>query len=164
MRKFIIGFLSVILVCMLTFFHLYMAIANSIDVTSIKQSIHNNLLSGFIYDEEGNKTDIFMTILELTTLDEDTIIKLMENETADKYITDIVNSIYDYNLTGDVSYKYTGDKIYKIVDENVDTVMREIDYPFSAKDRQEVMNYMNTHMDYIIDTIYSTDIGGYTHD
>ena len=149
---------------MLTFFHLYMAIANSIDVTSIKQSIHKNHLSGFIYDEEGNKTDIFMTILQLTTLDEDTVIKLMENETADKYITDIVNSIYDYNLTGDVSYKYTGDRIYEIVDENVDTVMSEIDYSFSSKDRQDVMNYMNTHMDYIIDTIYSTDIEVYTYD
>ena len=88
----------------------------------------------------------------------------MENETADKYITDIVNSIYDYNLTGDVSYKYTGDRIYEIVDENVDTVMSEIDYSFSSKDRQDVMNYMNTHMDYIIDTIYSTDIEVYTYD
>ena len=54
-----------------------------------------NLLTGFIYDESGNKTEIFNTILRLTPLDEETVIKLMENETANDILTDIVNSIYD---------------------------------------------------------------------
>lgn len=34
--------------------------------------------------------------------------------------------------------------------------MGEVNYPLSAKDREEVFKY--------IDTIYSMDIGGYTHD
>ena len=104
---------------------------------------------------------LFEAILELTPLDEETVIKLMENDTVNMYLTDIVNSIYDYNLTGDEGYKYTGDRIYEIVDENIDSVLREIDYPFSISDREEVFDYMDTHMDYIIDTIYSVDIGGY---
>ncbi len=159
-----IGLLSVVLVCLITGMQIYMAIVSSIDSASIKQSIQDNLLSGFIYDDNGNKSDIFMTILSLTTLDEDTVVKLMENDTVDEYLTDIVNSIYDYNLTGDASYKYTGEEIYDIVDSHIDQVMEEINYSFSASDRRKVINYMDTHMDYIIDTIYSTDIGGYTHD
>ena len=42
--------------------------------------------------------------------------------------------------------------------------MSEIDYPFSESDKREVIKYMDNNMDYIIDTIYSTDIGGYTRD
>ena len=161
MRRVIVFILSCFLVLFLCFSHLYLSIAKSISSGTIKSEIENSLRSGFIYDEAGNKTAIFEAILELTPLDEETVIKLMENDTVNMYLTDIVNSIYDYNLTGDEGYKYTGDRIYEIVDENIDSVLREIDYPFSISDREEVFDYMDTHMDYIIDTIYSVDIGGY---
>ena len=75
----------------------YSSLSNSITEKKIKESIKENLLTGFIYDNNGNKTDIFNTILKLTKLDEDTIIKLMNNETADEIITDIINSIYNYH-------------------------------------------------------------------
>ena len=162
MRKTFISIFCVILVLLLSFEHVYMSIALSIDSTSIKQYISDNLLSGFIYDDDGNRTEIFETILRLTTLDEDTVIKLMENDTVDKHLTDIVNSIYDYNLTGDSSYKYSGNRIYSIVEDNIDQVLLDIDYNLSASDRRELFKYMDNNMDYIIDTIYSTDIGGYT--
>ncbi len=164
MRKIFIGFISFILVIGIIGVNVYISISNSISSNSIKNNVSNNFMSGIIYDDNGNKSEIFNTIVRLSGLDEDTVLKLMENETAKKYITDVVNSIYDYNLTGDDSYKYTGDKIYDIVDQNIDKVMSEIDYPFSESDKREVIKYMNNNMDYIIDTIYSTDIGGYTRD
>lgn len=139
----------------------YTSIANSLTTNKIKESIKENLLKGFIYDDNGNKTEIFKTILRLTTLDEETIIKLMENETADEIITDVVNSIYDYNLTGDASYKYTKQQVIDIVEDNMDKILIEIDYKITASDRQEVLDYTYNNTDYIIDTIYSTDIGDY---
>ena len=139
----------------------YTSIANSLTTNKIKESIKENLLKGFIYDDNGNKTEIFKTILRLTTLDEETIIKLMENETADEIITDVVNSIYDYNLTGDPSYKYTKQQVIDIVEDNMDKILIEIDYRITANDRQEVLDYTYNNTDYIIDTIYSTDIGDY---
>ena len=139
----------------------YTSIANSLTTNKIKESIKENLLTGFIYDDNGNKTEIFKTILRLTTLDEETIIKLMENETADEIITDVVNSIYDYNLTGDASYKYTKQQVIDIVEDNMDKILIEIDYKITANDRQEVLDYTYNNTDYIIDTIYSTDIGDY---
>ena len=139
----------------------YTSIANSLTTNKIKESIKENLLKGFIYDDNGNKTEIFKTILRLTTLDEETIIKLMENETADEIITDVVNSIYDYNLTGDASYKYTKQQIIDIVEGNMDKILIEIDYKITASDRQEVLDYTYNNTDYIINTIYSTDIGDY---
>lgn len=164
MRKFWCGFISFILVIGIIGINIYMSISNSISSNLIKNNISNNFMSGIIYDDNGNKSEIFNTIVRLSGLDEDTVLRLMENETAKKYITDVVNSIYDYNLTGDDSYKYTKDEIYDIVDQNIDKVMSEIDYPFSESDKREVIKYMNNNMDYIINTIYSTDIGGYTHD
>ena len=139
----------------------YTSIANSLTTNKIKESIKENLLKGFIYDDNGNKTEIFKTILRLTTLDEETIIKLMENETADEIITDVVNSIYDYNLTGDASYKYTKQQVIDIVEDNMDKILIEIDYKITARDRQEVLDYTYNNTDYIINTIYSTDIGDY---
>ena len=140
----------------------YTSLADSITENKIKQSIKENLLAGFIYDDNGNKTEIFNTILRLTTLDEETVIKLMENETADEIITDIVNSIYDYNLTGDSSYKYTTQEIIDIIENNMDKVLNEINYHITAGERQEVLDYTYNNTDYILDTIYSTNIGDYT--
>ena len=67
----------------------------------------------------------------------------MENETANDILTDIVNSIYDYNLTGDESVKYTGEDIIRIVEDNMDQVLSEINYTISAQDRQEVIDYVS---------------------
>ena len=139
----------------------YTSIAKSISRKEIKENIKANLLTGLMYDEKGNKTEIFNTILRLTDLDEETVKKLMDNETANNIITDIVNSIYDYNLTGDETLKYSKNKIISIVENNIDKVLREINYSITPKERQEVIDYTKNHTDYIIDTIYKTDIGDY---
>lgn len=162
MKKTISTILNILLTITVIIQVTYISISNSITTTKIKESIKENLLTGFIYDDNGNKTEIFNTILRLTTLDESTIIKLMENKTADKIITDIVNSIYDYNLTGDESYKYTKNQIIEIVEENMDKVLSEINYYLTEQERQDVLNYTHNNTQYIIDTIYKTDIGDYT--
>lgn len=161
MKKFLTSILSFILVISILGEIGYITIANSISSDNIKTSIKNNLLTGFIYDDKGNKTEIFNTILRLTGLDEETAIKIMENETADAIITDLVNSIYDYNLTKEDKYKYSKEKIISLVEDNIDKILQEIDYNISAYDRNEVLEYTRTHTDYIIDTIYSADIGDY---
>lgn len=162
MKKIITTTLSILLALTIILEITYTSLSNSITENKIKESIKNNLLTGLIYDDNGNKTEIFNTIVRLTTLDEDTVIRLMENETADGIITDIVNSIYDYNLTGDESVKYTGDEIISIVEDNIDKVLSEINYPITKEEREETITYTKTHTDYILDTIYSTDIGDYT--
>lgn len=162
MKKIITTTLSILLALTIILEITYTSLSNSITENKIKESIKKNLLTGLIYDDNGNKTEIFNTIVRLTTLDEDTVIRLMENETADGIITDIVNSIYDYNLTGDESVKYTGDEIISIVEDNIDKVLSEINYPITKEEREETITYTKTHTDYILDTIYSTDIGDYT--
>ena len=162
MKKFLNVCLCILLSISIIGTIFYASLSSSITEKQIKENIKNNLLTGLIYDEEGNKTEIFNTILRLTPLDEETVIKLMENETANNILTDIVNSIYDYNLTGDESYKYTSDQIIRIVEDNMDKVLNEIDYKITEKEREETLDYVRTHTDYIIDTIYKTDIGGYT--
>ena len=162
MKKKLTPIISIFLVTTVIAEIIYTSLANSITENKIKESIKKNLLTGFIYDDNGNKTEIFNTILRLTKLDEETIIRFMENETADKIITDIVNSIYDYNLTGDESYKYTESEIIKIVEDNMDKILSEINYPITAEERAEVLDYTYNNTNYIIETIYSTNIGDYT--
>ena len=139
----------------------YSVVANSIKKENIKTSIKENLLTGIMYDNNGNKTEIFNTILRLTTLDEETVKKIMENETANNIITDIVNSIYDYNLTGDENVKYTETKIITTVNNNIDKVLKEIDYKITEKERKEILDYTQNNASKILETIYATDIGDY---
>lgn len=162
MKNFFIKLLGVILGIAIIFESCFVSLANSISDNVVRESIKTQLLTGFIYEDDGSKTEIFNTIVRLTKLDEETVIKLMENETANEIITDIVDSIYDYNLTGDVSYKYTGDRIINIVEDNIDKVLSEIEYDITASDREEVIEYTKNNTDYILDVIYSTDIGDYT--
>ena len=162
MKRLLVMISSVLLVPAIILSSLYYSFANSIKEETVRESIKKELLTGFIHDDNGNRTEIFNTILRLTKLDEETVIKLMENVTANDIITDVVDSIYDYNLTGDSNYKYTRDKIISIVEDNIDQVLREIEYPITTSERKEAINYTKNNTDYILDVIYSTDIGDYT--
>ena len=161
MKRIITTILCIILSILVIIEISYTSIAKSITQEEIKESIKTNLLTGFMYDNEGNKTEIFNTILRLTTLDEETVKKIMENDTADEIITDIVNSIYDYNLTHDESVKYTKEKIISTIEDNMDKVLSEIDYHITEKERQEIFNYIRNNTDDILNEIYKTDIGDY---
>ena len=162
MKRTILSILNFLLVTTIITQIAYTSLSTSITRNKIKESIKENLLTGFIYDDNGNKTEVFNTILRLTTLDEETIIKLMENPTADEIITDVVESIYDYNLTGDASYKYTPQRIINLVEDNMDKILSEINYSITEKERQEILDYTRNNTTYILDTIYSTNIGDYT--
>ena len=100
-------------------------------------------------------------MLLLCTRRQMTIRVAVECSTANEIITDVVDSIYDYNLTGDDSYKYSSERIISIVEDNMDKVLSEIDYYISSNDREEVIRYTRNNTDYILDVIYSTDIGDY---
>lgn len=162
MNKKVTYIISILMILLVIFTNIYISIYKSISPNIIKSSISNNLLKGFIYDNNGKKTDIFNTILKLTELDEKTVIEILENERADEIITDIVNSIYDYNLTGDSRYKYTKEKIITTLENNIDIILDNIDTYISKSDREYAIRYTKENTQYILDTIYSTDIGDYT--
>lgn len=161
MKEHIIKFLGILLGITIIAESCYISLSNSISDTTIKESIKTQLLTGLIYNEDGSKTDIFNTIINLTKLEEETVIKIMENQKANEIITDILNSIYDYNLTNDPSYKYTNQQIIDIVNNNIDQILTEINYSISPNDKKEIIEYTKNNTDYIIDIIYSTDIGDY---
>ena len=149
MKKFLRLFLKFLLVVVIVGNVIYFSFANSIREDVIRESIKKELLTGFIYEDDGRKTEIFNTIVRLTHLSEEDVIKLMENDTANDIITDVVDSIYDYNLTGDASYKYTREKVINIVKDNMDKVLREINYHISSTDRQKVIDYTENNTDYL---------------
>ena len=161
MKDFVVKLLGFILWFSIIVEACFISAANSISDSVVRESIKTQLLTGFIYEDDGSKTEIFNTIVRLTTLDEEVVIKLMENDTANEIITDVVDSIYDYNLTGDVSYKYTKERIISIVENNIDKVLKEIEYDISSSDRQEVIDYTKNNTEYILEVIYSTDMGDY---
>ena len=161
LKRIISSLLGVLLTLCIIVVIFYYAISQSISVHDVKSSIQNQLLSGFIYDNNGNKTEIFNTILRLTKLDEETVQKIMENETANRLLTDVVNSIYDYRITGDKSVCYTEEDVISLVNDNMDKILGEINYSISNEDRRYVLDYVSQHTKDILDIVYSTDIGDY---
>ena len=56
MKKNLTSALAIILTVCIVFANIYISITKSISPESIKTNINNNLLAGFIYDDNGNKT------------------------------------------------------------------------------------------------------------
>ena len=164
MKKLFYYMLYIVLIFSVIFLNIFVSVSKSIKKDTINSYIEEKFFNNFIYDDYGNKTEIFNTTLKLTTLDEYYVIKLIEHETVNDILTDIVNSIYDYNLTGDKKYIYSKEQIIIIVENNIDKVMKDIGYNLTPSKRKAAINYTYENTNYIINTIYSTDIGDYKHD
>lgn len=156
--------LKIIFILLLIITITYTSISNSITPKSLKTASKSLVKSGLIYNDDNTYTEIFKTIVKLTTLSEEDVLKMLELDYVDTIVTDIVDSIYEYNLTNDESVKYTKEEIIQIVEDNIDNVVKDINYPLSEQDRTEVINYTKNNTDYILDTIYTTDIGNWKKD
>ena len=161
MKKFKDKILKTIFIIMLIITIIYTSISNSITPKSLKTASKSLVKSGLIYNDDNTYTEIFKTIVKLTTLSEEDVLKMLKLDYVDTIVTDIVNSIYEYNLTSNESVKYTKEKIIQIVEDNIDNVVKDINYPLSEQNRTEAINYTKNNTDYILDTIYTTDIGNW---
>ena len=140
---------------------LYTSISNNITRKSIKTASSAVVASGLIYNDDNTYTDIFKTIVKLTDLSEEQVLKMMKLDYVKKILTDIVNSVYEYNLTQDESVKYSKEQIIKITEDNITNVTNDIDYPLSENDLNEAIKYTKNNTDYILETIYQTNIGNW---
>lgn len=154
--------LLTIFTILLTTTILYTSINESISKKQIKTASKNFVKTGLIYNEDNSYTEIFKTIVKLTGLSEEEVKKGLELDYVNEIITDLVNSIYEYNLTGNENVKYSSERIIKIVEDNIDKVTTDINYPLSEKDKKEAINYTKNNTDYIIQTIYTTNIGDWS--
>ena len=164
MSKFKNNLLTTICIILLITTIIYTSISNSITTKSLKTTSKNLVQTGLIYNDDNTYTDIFNTILKLTPLTEQQALDMMNLDYVEEILTDIVNSIYDYNLTGDETVKYTKEEIIKLVENNIVKVTTDINYPLSNQDKIEAINYTKENTDYIIDTIYQTNIGDWKND
>ncbi len=154
--------LLTIFTILLTTTILYTSINESISKKQIKTAAKNLVKTGLIYNEDNSYTEIFKTIVKLTGLSEEEVKKGLELDYVNEIITDLVNSIYEYNLTGNENVKYSSERIIKLVEDNIDKVTTDINYPLSEKDKKEAINYTKNNTDYIIQTIYTTNIGDWS--
>ena len=164
MSKFKSNLLTTICIILLITTIIYTSISNSITTKSLKTTSKNLVQTGLIYNDDNTYTDIFNTILKLTPLTEQQALDMMNLDYVEEILTDIVNSIYDYNLTGDETVKYTKEEIIKLIEDNIVKVTTDINYPLSNQDKIEAINYTKENTDYIIDTIYQTNIGDWKND
>lgn len=151
--------LSTLFIVFLTTTIIYTSISNSITTSSIKTTSKNLVKSGLIYNDDNTYTDIFNTILKLTPLTEQQVLDMMNLDYVEEILTDIVDSIYEYNLTGDESIKYTKEQIITLVEDYIVRVTTDINYPLTDNDKEEAIKYTKENTDYIINTIYQTNIG-----
>lgn len=139
----------------------YSAISTSINTKSLKEASRNFVKSGIIYNDDDTYTEIFKTIVKLTKLNEEDILKALKLDYVNEIVTDIVNSIYEYNITGNDNVKYSKEKIIKLVEDNLERISIDINYNLTEKEKEDVFKYTKENTDYILNTIYSTNIGNW---
>ena len=156
-NKLLLIFLSISISLTIT----YSAISTSINTKSLKEASRNFVRSGIIYNDNDTYTEIFKTIVKLTKLNEEDILKALKLDYVNEIVTDIVNSIYEYNITGNDNVKYTKEKIIKLVEDNLEKIAIDINYNLTEKEKEDVFKYTKENTDYILNTIYSTNIGNW---
>lgn len=139
----------------------YSAISTSINTKSLKEASRNFVRSGIIYNDDDTYTEIFKTIVKLTKLNEEDILKALKLDYVNEIVTDIVNSIYEYNITGNDNVKYSKEEIIKLVEDNLERISIDINYNLTEKEKEDVFKYTKENTDYILNTIYSTNIGNW---
>ncbi len=163
MKKLIIYILCIIITISFILLNIYISITNSIKEDKIYSSIKEKFYNNFIYDENGNETELFNYILNITNLNKEDLITLMENKKVKDILITYANKIYNYNITLDESYKITKQEIIDIVTNNIDIVTDESNFNLSSEDKQKIIDYTINNTDYIIDKIYSSNIGDYNN-
>lgn len=156
--------LTSIFVILLSTTIIYTSISNSLTKSCLKSASRNLVKTGLIYNDDNTYTDIFNTILKLTALTEQQAKDMLNLDYVEEILTDIVDSIYEYNLTGDETVKYKDEEIIKLVEDYIVQVTTDINYPLSETDRIEAIKYTHENIDYIMETIYATDIGDWKSD
>lgn len=164
MNKLKNNIITTIFIVLLTTTILYTSISSSITTTSLKTASKNLVKSGLIYNDDKSYTDIFNTILKLTPLTEQQTLDMMNLDYVEEILTDIIDSIYEYNLTGNPSVKYTKEQIIKLTEDYIVRITTDINYPLSENDKIKAINYTKENTDYIINTIYQTNIGNWKSD
>lgn len=158
MKKVLAIIVSIILTLSIACDGIYLAITNSISEKTIKKNIKTNLLNSNNLEEINYKDEILKTLPQTSSVDEETINKLLESPTVEQNLTELANSVYNYNLTGDESAKYTENQIIDLVEKDLDKILAEIDYEATAEEKQQAIDYIKTNSETLIEKIYSIDI------
>ena len=156
-NKILLVLLSISVITTIT----YTSISSSITTKNLKEASRNVVRNGIIYNDDNSYTEIFKTIVKLTTLSENEVENALKLDYVDEIVTDIVNSIYEYNITGNDNVKYTKERIIKIVEDNTERIANDINYNLSEKEKKDVFKYTRENTDYILNTIYNTNIGNW---
>ena len=157
-NKLLLILLSISIIITIT----YTSISSSITNESLKEISNNIVKKGIIYNDDNTYTEIFKTIVKLTNLNEEDIKRALNLDYVNEIVTDIVNSIYEYNITGNSEVKYTKERIINIVKENLNKVAKDINYNLTEKEEKDIIKYNKDNINYIIDTIYNTNIGSWS--
>ncbi len=157
-NKLLLILLSISIIITIT----YTSISSSITNESLKEISNNIVKKGIIYNDDNTYTEIFKTIVKLTNLNEEDIKRALNLDYVNEIVTDIVNSIYEYNITGNSEVKYTKERIINIVKENLNKVAKDINYNLTEKEEKDIIKYTKDNINYIIDTIYNTNIGSWS--
>ena len=120
-NKILLILLSISIIITIT----YTSISSSITNESLKEISNNIVKKGIIYNDDNTYTEIFKTIVKLTNLNEEDIKRALNLDYVNEIVIDIVNSIYEYNITGNSEVKYTKERIINIVKENLNKVAKD---------------------------------------
>ena len=138
MRKFLVVIISIITVIVLSSTILYISITNSLSEKSINNNVKENLVKDFMYDDNGNNSELFNEIIDNSDIDKDT-----------------------YNLTGNEDYKLSEEVIVSMIEDNIDELASINNQEITEEEKEEILKYVRENSKELVDSLYGLNIGDY---
>ena len=66
----------------------------------------------------------------------------MENENINESISEIVSSVYNYNLTGNEDYKLSEEVIVSMIEDNIDELASINNQDITEEEKEEILKYV----------------------
>ena len=150
MKKFF-NIILVILLIIIEFSTILLVVSKH---TITKENINKifNSTTESLLNDDNVKNNIIDTLSKETSIDKTFIKNTLESKTAKKVLSEITNSVIEYNLGN--KEKLSKDEINNLIDNNIDDVIEETNYNISDSEKEKLVNDIKKNSDKILERLY----------
>ena len=150
MKKFF-NVILVILLIIIEFSTILLVVSKHTITKENINKIFNSTTESFLNDDNV-KNNIIDTLSKETSIDKTFIKNTLESKTAKKVLSEITNSVIEYNLGN--KEKLSKDEINNLIDNNIDDVIEETNYNISDSEKEKLVNDIKKNSDKILERLY----------
>lgn len=149
----ITSLISVLLIVICTIASTYSVIINVVEKEGITEIINEITLRDLFTTDEGNFNNTYYDVKRELNITDDEANILINSESMNNSLKNILNSIVDYNLYNDITAKKSSSEIHNIIVKSINETPN-----ISDELKKKVINKSNYYKQDITDFIYNIEV------